>query len=296
MVWAPDASEAQQATTDQGPADSCHAQPSTSTPGTHHQPPNLREGDKVTYTKHLDYGVGHLISKVNKKGQDAWYVNFPYTKKLRQHAIRAIDLQPVPKEEQQLPSKIGQQVQCVSGIHHGKVGTIVAGGSSRMASVKFSDTPEPLLMPPRQLHVISDADGPGMCNWPRQPMQRKAVPLAELRSFLKEYQQDADFPSDLQLQQPRSALALQFLLRERPLQDAQGMYLNCLKSTPKAFNVTADTSKAAEAQGVTLNNKPEQVCDLIALLAHASDHCCQESVQPSLQSPSYLLGFDHVQH
>ena len=141
-----------------------------------------------------------------------------------------------------------------------------------LASVSFNGSNAEQYVQLSHLHVLRDTASSQDNTFPRPPLQRKPIPLTELRTFLNSYQHDPNHPTDLQLKQPQSELALQLLLREKPSSAASSMYLNALNSkyTAKAFNVTDDAKLAAKAQGILVSeaSKEPSAADPSVMVSH----------------------------
>ena len=154
---------------------------------------------------------------------------------------------------------------------------MVVSKAARTLAVKLLGQPAEVHIPAEKLHVIQlDDDGSPpegsedllLSDWPRPRLQRKRVQLSAMREWLKQYSEDAEYPVDLQLREPRAELALQFALRERPVQDASTMFLGCMTSVPKAFNVTADAAVAAA--GHAKRTAIRQQVEILMLQRHSN--------------------------
>lgn len=217
------------------------------------QVPPLQVGARVTNPRHLDYGEGVLIKQALKDGAEAWHVQWQQHETKRSKATLAAHLQPVimDKGTQVQPSRVGQGVRCVHGLHIHRQGIIQQGGP-QLVQVQYDGLASALWVQPSSLHVIADSQGGASLTtaWPKEPVRRLQLPKAHLRSWLREYSADEQYPTDLQLLQPGSDLALQFALGELSFEQAGHMYLGCLKGVARCFNVTDSAAVAAAAEGL----------------------------------------------
>lgn len=165
------------------------------------------------------------------------------------------------------------------GLHLNRAGVIQQGGP-QLVKVQYDGMASASWVQPDSLHVTADApEGASLsAAWPREPLRRHEVPKQQLRAFLKQYAEDATHPTDLVLSQPGSDLSLKFALGEIPVQHAQGMYLNCLKSSAKAFNVTDSAALAAESQGIAM---PASVPGASAEVGSTLQACAESCPWPS---------------
>ena len=131
----------------------------------------------------------------------------------------------------------------------------VSGQSQRSTAVRLDGHLAYVHLLADKLHVLEQPLGCNtndhvqpsalLSNWPRPTLNRQPVKKTALRQFLKQYGEDPQFRTDLQMLEPRSDLALSFALGERAPEEASSMFVGCLTGCPVAFNVTDQHSTAA---------------------------------------------------
>lgn len=219
--------------------------------------PTFQPGDRVVHPKHREYGVGLLASLATPPGAVPvkWHVDWERGQKGSRGVQQSV-LQHAPPLEQQLPSKLGQRVQCLSGKHAGRQGVVEAGRGDSLVRVLLDGSAEPVWLKPEYTTVVQESQGEPLTSFPRVPIRREVVERGLLSQWIKDYEQDKDSPCQLQLVQPRARLAFDFAARLRAPEEAEKFYLGCLQDQPLAFNVTEDSNLAASAQvRVTLRSK-----------------------------------------
>ena len=102
--------------------------------------------------------------------------------------------------------------------------------------MQLEDTEQPVPIHPHSLHVLDQIVLSSAAAPPRPLLNKHRVPLASIQKWQHDYQHDAQFPCELQLERPRSQFVADIMLGVRASSDPKHARHGQLKGVARAAN------------------------------------------------------------